>query len=158
MAYRRGVDDTISIPASAASAGPETTATAVPAGIGVTAAIVVVLPDVPVVETAYGVAAADGAAVGLATEAAACTPELDELLVADEPELEREAPEIEVVVEPSALAAETVVADALPEAPKPLASDRAWLVEPDVLLYLTVNAPEGDVAPCRTAVLLPSSV
>jgi hypothetical protein len=32
------------------------------------------------------------------------------------------------------------------------------LVEPVVLLYLTVNAPEGEVAPCKTAVLVPSSV
>jgi hypothetical protein len=141
-------------------------------GIGVTAAaalpavvvVVAVVTDVVVVDAAAvaldaGVAldVPAGVVLGVTADAAADVdvpadeddvPAVDVLaVVLPEPVLGPETPLSVVAVVPPAELAETAVVDAPPPE-----SARAWFVDPDVLLYLTVSAPEGDVAPCSTAV------
>ena len=123
-------------------------------------AIVLAAVDEAAAETGFGVAAAGGAAVALATEETDCALEVEALDVVDppEPELPLETLEVEVEVEPVAPAAETDAADEFAEPPPAVPSASAWFVEPDVLLNFTVNAPDGEVAPCSTEVFAPRSV
>ena len=71
-----------------------------------------------------------------------------------EPPLDVEPETVDDVALPPPAPAPDVDAALVPAPP----SASAWFVEPDVLPYLTVNAPDGDVAPCSTDVLLVNSV
>jgi hypothetical protein len=132
-------------------------------------AVVAAVVTVAVVGAGFGVAAAavaDAATAAVAEDGVAAEV-VDDVL---EPLAEDEAAEPEPAddpdtpadedVEPAPAAAEddAVEADDVPPPPRPEASASAWFVEPDVLPYLIVNAPEGEVAPCSTAVLLLKSV
>ena len=91
--------------------------------------------------SALGVAALDAPA------APAATTEFD----APEPSEVLETPVLEMLPPPAAAAAAALDVPAL-------ASESAWFVEPEVLLYFTVSAPEGEVAPWSTEVLALTSV
>ncbi len=83
----------------------------------------------------------------------------DDVDEAAEPPPELDMPDVAAAAEPEpADPADVVADDELAAPPAPLPSARAWFVEPDVLLYFTVSAPDGEVAPWRTAVLLVSRV